>query len=402
MLVSDVSSPISWAPDGRRFAFLRTQVSQRSRPNSSWLRPTGGRSAELASGAPAEPWISLVAPWRPSFAPAWSPDGKLIAVAAAILIGGGRVILVNSETGATHGLSVPSGTTERPQWLDSQSLVINYPAQLGSPIQLFRLPYPAGALSRLTNDPNDYVGVSVSGDGRTGDVAARCAHGRVARRWRSGQRELTSSGAPHQHRAPRLVRRTAALREHRRRPAGHPAPHTGPGRTGRAPARRGRARRHQRWSHRRFRLVVNRQHPRSMEGGRERPPDCEIGSLGHGLAVGRDAGRSVGDLRLDRGRHRFDLDGVHRWRTRRRSSSTAPARRCRRTARRWRSPTAGTGLASAIFRVAQAQRTIGRAPFRRPLGVDAGRPQRRLRERREHLGPAAWRRRASSAHAIHG
>jgi hypothetical protein len=31
---------------------------------------------------------------------------------------------------------------------------------------LIRQPYPAGPLSRLTNDPNDYVGISLSGDRR--------------------------------------------------------------------------------------------------------------------------------------------------------------------------------------------------------------------------------------------
>ncbi len=51
-------------------------------------------------------------------------------------------------------------------WLDARSLVLNYPAQLGAPSQLMRQPYPAGPLSRLSNDPNDYVGISLSGDRR--------------------------------------------------------------------------------------------------------------------------------------------------------------------------------------------------------------------------------------------
>lgn len=51
----------------------------------------GGQERQLASDVPAEPWISLAAPWRPSFAPAWSPDGRLIVVAAATLTSGGRV-----------------------------------------------------------------------------------------------------------------------------------------------------------------------------------------------------------------------------------------------------------------------------------------------------------------------
>jgi eukaryotic-like serine/threonine-protein kinase len=172
MVVSDVSSPISWAPDGRNFAFLRTRVMPTLSSDLIVADADGGRERTLASGAPPELWISLVAPWRPSFAPAWSPDGKLIAVAASVIGGSDRVIFVNSETGATHGLSVPTVVLSGLAWLDGQSLVLNSPAQLGSPNQLFRLRYPAGGLSRLTNDPNDYVGVSVTAT-RAGLVTSR-------------------------------------------------------------------------------------------------------------------------------------------------------------------------------------------------------------------------------------
>ena len=79
---------------------------------------------------------------------------------------------MNSETGATHGLSVPSALLAGLGWLDDHSLVLNYPAQFGSPTQLFRLAVPGGAVSRLTNDPNDYVGVSVTAS-RTGLVTTR-------------------------------------------------------------------------------------------------------------------------------------------------------------------------------------------------------------------------------------
>ena len=68
--------------------------------------------------------------------------------------------------GRCSDVTVPSGTTDGLSWLDARSLVLNHPAQLGAPNQLFRQPYPAGPLSRLTNDPNDYVGVSLSGDRR--------------------------------------------------------------------------------------------------------------------------------------------------------------------------------------------------------------------------------------------
>ena len=80
--VADVASPISWAPDGRRIAFLRTRFTPTLSSQLFVAAADGGQERQLASDVQPEPWISLVAPWRPSFAPAWSPDGRLIAVAA--------------------------------------------------------------------------------------------------------------------------------------------------------------------------------------------------------------------------------------------------------------------------------------------------------------------------------
>ena len=80
-------------------------------------------------------------------------------------------------------------------WLDARSLVVNSPVQLGAPNQLFRLSYPGGQLSRLTNDPNDYIGISVTSDGRSlvtgGTMRAAISGSAMARR----RREPKSSSA---------------------------------------------------------------------------------------------------------------------------------------------------------------------------------------------------------------
>ena len=81
----------------------------------------------------------------------------------------GRIVFVDSGSGSIQGVKVPNGSTgamDGLSWLDARSLVLNHPTQLGAPRQLIRQPYPDGPLSRLTNDPNDYVGISLSGDRR--------------------------------------------------------------------------------------------------------------------------------------------------------------------------------------------------------------------------------------------
>ena len=60
----------------------------------------------------------------------------------------------------------PSGAPTGLAWLDARSLVLNTMPQLGGQNQLFRLPYSRGPVTRITNDPNDYVGTSLSGDRR--------------------------------------------------------------------------------------------------------------------------------------------------------------------------------------------------------------------------------------------
>jgi eukaryotic-like serine/threonine-protein kinase len=165
LFVANVASPISWAPDGQRIAFLRTRVSPELSSQLFVADADGGQEGVLASQGASSPWLSLVAPWRPSFPPAWSPDGRLIALVAAGPMGG-RIVFVDSGTGSIRDITTPNGTMDGLSWLDARSLVLNHPAQLGAPSQLIRQPYPAGPLSRLTNDPNNYVGISLSGDRR--------------------------------------------------------------------------------------------------------------------------------------------------------------------------------------------------------------------------------------------
>ena len=97
--------------------------------------------------------------------PAWSPDGRTIAVFAGAGAPRTQVVFVDVDTGAevvldSRGSFVPFGIS----WLDASSVLLSQPAEIGAPVQLWRMSYPDGAVSRLTNDVNSYHGAGLDGD----------------------------------------------------------------------------------------------------------------------------------------------------------------------------------------------------------------------------------------------
>jgi Tol biopolymer transport system component len=110
--------------------------------------------------------------------PAWSLDGRLIAVVGSSIQADTEtpeVVFVDTATGRERAitLGVPDNSpVHGVVWVDAGSLVVNYATDPGAPIQLWRMSYPDGRLSRLTNDVNSYVGMSVTAD-RDSLVTAR-------------------------------------------------------------------------------------------------------------------------------------------------------------------------------------------------------------------------------------
>jgi hypothetical protein len=85
--------------------------------------------------------------------PAWSPDGRVVAVLGYESPGGAvtqQVVAVDVATGAEQILPVRLLFAEvGPAWLDPGSLVVSGSVEVGAPSQLWRLSYPGGQLSRL-------------------------------------------------------------------------------------------------------------------------------------------------------------------------------------------------------------------------------------------------------------
>ncbi|HVO82207.1 MAG TPA: protein kinase [Terriglobales bacterium] len=152
LISGDVDSHISFAPDGRRFVFLRNDSAH------------GLTSLIIANadGSDEHKLVSETGPGAFQGAPSWSPDGKVIAIMRVLGKGGlGSFVAVDAGNGSSREIAPASevGIVSDSSWLpDSSGLLISYANQSTRwDRQIGYLTYPAGQLRRVTNDLNHYA-----------------------------------------------------------------------------------------------------------------------------------------------------------------------------------------------------------------------------------------------------
>ena len=173
-LLTGVGSGVGFSPDGRRMAYVRNDsagksevviaaadgsgpqvLATRQQPNGGFLTIPGDRWARMVSPRPGRrmerrwPYLvaGLVLPGR------WC--------SSTARPGSERVVEVGPPL---PGVSLA--------WLDEGTLILSLLDRSSAPLQLWLLSYPKGEFSRLTNDPNQYVGLSLTAD-RSRLVTAR-------------------------------------------------------------------------------------------------------------------------------------------------------------------------------------------------------------------------------------
>jgi eukaryotic-like serine/threonine-protein kinase len=160
-LVVDVDSAATFSPDGKRLAFIRGY-------------PSIGESALIVANADGAGEQKLAVRKSPDDfsswggrrnAPAWSPDGKSIAAPAGINAGE-SILEVRVADGAMKPITSQNWVEiEGVEWLrDGSGLIVSAKEEPSSPYQIWHLSYPAGEARRITNDLNDYKGVSLTAD----------------------------------------------------------------------------------------------------------------------------------------------------------------------------------------------------------------------------------------------
>ncbi len=164
-LIDDVDSAITFAPDGKRLAFVR-------------LSPLEAESSIITANADGAQQQKLATRKLPEYfhhsaGLAWSPDGKLIACPAGNSGANGpfmNLVGVDASTGQQTLLTAQEWRrTGQIAWRKDGSGLVAVAWKKDSPLaseQLWWFPYPEGEPRKITNDLNVYEGVSLSQDSR--------------------------------------------------------------------------------------------------------------------------------------------------------------------------------------------------------------------------------------------
>jgi serine/threonine protein kinase/Tol biopolymer transport system component len=160
-MLSNIQGAISFAPDGSRFAYVRA-APDTGRNQLVVVNLDGSNERVLANNATQ----FRFATW-----PAWSPDGEIIAVGAALGDSASATVVGVAVSGAeAQPLTAQKwASVSRVAWFSDGSGLALAAGELNAEEgQIFQLSYPSGTVRRITNDLDDYGGstVSLTADGK--------------------------------------------------------------------------------------------------------------------------------------------------------------------------------------------------------------------------------------------
>jgi len=166
-ILSRIDSPITFSPDGKQFAYVRESSPEGLTSQLMVANTDGSDARPIATGKIALDWFDIRGP-------SWSPDGRFIAVgkqrlnASGFTNGISLFDLAGKESSLVEKLP---GQVARVVWLQNgDGLVFSGSPRVGSASsQIWFVSYPAGEISRITNDLNSYgqLSLGVTADGST-------------------------------------------------------------------------------------------------------------------------------------------------------------------------------------------------------------------------------------------
>ncbi|MBD0371577.1 MAG: protein kinase [Pyrinomonadaceae bacterium] len=162
-ILTNIGSPITFAPDGKRFAFLRNDNAATGEDQLIVANVDGSGERKLTARK-GDIFFSYGGP-------SWSSDGRTIVSAVGSYKGGFNisVIAVDAESGEQREFTSQKwASVGRVAWLaDGKGLILTAQEQGATYTQIWHLSYPEGAARKITNDLNSYGSVSLTADSGT-------------------------------------------------------------------------------------------------------------------------------------------------------------------------------------------------------------------------------------------
>ncbi len=158
LVVHDIDSPPAFTASAARLLFVRNRPSENSQ--SLFTANLDGSDQKTIYSGKGIVYSN----------PAWSPDGKQIAVIEALPDDLSGLAIIDPTAGKTrHFTRLPEPEFEPMLLLwtpDGQGLLVLYRDMDSSMRQIAYVSYPAGKFYHITNDLNAYSGISLSADGK--------------------------------------------------------------------------------------------------------------------------------------------------------------------------------------------------------------------------------------------
>jgi eukaryotic-like serine/threonine-protein kinase len=157
LLKEGVDSPITLSPEGDRFGFVR--FDDKKSEYAVIVANIDGSNERILATRQGGATFS-------TYGLSWSPDGKTIVCPAGRWDRGFHMDLIGLDvkTGEERVIGQEWFSVYQVDWQDMNGLIICARERETSPFQLWRITFPAGTPQKVTNDLNEYRGVSVAGD----------------------------------------------------------------------------------------------------------------------------------------------------------------------------------------------------------------------------------------------